>query len=286
MNRITSTIGLYSRANAQAYARGAERDDIVEPTLNLDAGRRAGVDGCERIVQASLPAGIDAGSSLPSILDALGVAALICTPTAQVTFATAAARMLLQRGDAIRLAKQASGSEVLATSDRQTTLRLARSISLAAAGLSPSLPGAPSGCTLAVSRSEDAAPLVLAIAPFAGAVPVGSAAGMASTAPAGMVETGAAGAVHALIVVSDPDAEDGEFALRIQSAFGLTRAETRLAVALARGICRKAYARSIGVQPSTVKTQITNLFAKTGTRRESDLVRILASVPRLAWPGR
>ncbi|MBL8697541.1 MAG: helix-turn-helix transcriptional regulator, partial [Alphaproteobacteria bacterium] len=63
-------------------------------------------------------------------------------------------------------------------------------------------------------------------------------------------------------------------------------AETRLAVALARGICRKEYARSIGVQPSTVKTQVTNLFIKTGTRRESDLVRILTSVPRLAWPGR
>ncbi|MFN0088589.1 MAG: hypothetical protein ACKVX9_24590, partial [Blastocatellia bacterium] len=58
----------------------------------------------------------------PSILDALGVAALICTPSAQVTFATAAARMLLVRGDAIRLVRQPGGSDALATSDRQTTM--------------------------------------------------------------------------------------------------------------------------------------------------------------------
>ncbi len=196
-----------------------------------------------------------------AILDALGIAALICAPTSQVIFATVAARKLLARGDAIRLAAQPNGGERLATRDHQTTIRLGRAISMAAAGLPPVAAG---GCTLAVNRHDDATPLVLAVAPF----------------------TTTRESPQALIIVSDPDACDDELARRIQSAFGLTRAETRLALALARGTCRKEFARRVGVQASTVKTQITNLFAKTGTRRESDLVRILTAVPRLAWPGR
>lgn len=271
MNRITADL------SALLAASRYESNDRPTTDVHVDAtrGQSVGRPILDTAKSALSAASCDATPrAAHSILDALGVAALICTPAAQVTFATVAARMLLTRGDAIRLTRQPGGSEVLATSDRQSTMRLARSISMAAAGLSPTMGGGGiGGCTLAVSRSDDAAPLVLAIAPFA------------ATAAGAEVAPGLSPA-HALIVVSDPDAEDGEFALRIQSAFGLTRAETRLAVALARGICRKEYARSIGVQPSTVKTQITNLFAKTGTRRESDLVRILTSVPRLAWPGR
>lgn len=210
------------------------------------------------------PASIGEPPGNAAILDALGIAALICTPSSQVNFATVAARKMLTCGDAIRLAAQPNGAGILVTSDRQTTIRLSRSISMAASGISTTQSEGGSGCTLAVSRSSDSAPLVLAIAPFAPSREV----------------------AQALIIVSDPDAEDDEFARRIQSAFGLTRAETRLAVALSRGVCRKEFARSVGVQASTVKTQITNLFVKTGVRRESDLVRILTAVPRLAWPGR
>ncbi|MBL8702163.1 MAG: helix-turn-helix transcriptional regulator, partial [Alphaproteobacteria bacterium] len=262
MNRITSNVNFANAGNSRGsngtrhhdipVALGAE-DEIAE-TFDDESVRDRLPRSAERNLSPHVAEGIRtpirAEAPLPpksvAILDALGVAALVCASTAQVTFATAAARILLQRGDTIRLAPQPNGGEILVTSDRQTTFRLARSITIAASGLSPTLGGVPCSCTLAVGRG-DRAPLVVALAPF----------GAVAEAP------------QALIVVSDPDAEDAEFALRIQSAFGLTRAETRLAVALARGICRKEYARSIGVQPSTVKTQVTNLFIKTGTRRES-----------------
>ncbi|MBM3522221.1 MAG: hypothetical protein FJX57_04625 [Alphaproteobacteria bacterium] len=197
----------------------------------------------------------------PAILDALGVAVILCTEAGKLTFMSTAARALLSRGDALQLQRQPNGSHVLVASDRQATSRLERAIAAAAA--SDGLGGA-AGTSLALARAQHAVPLLLTIAPFAAA----------------------ADQRQALVVVGDPDAEDRDLAARLRSAYGLTPAETRLAVALTRGVCRKAYARSIGVKPSTVKTQITNLFAKTGTHRESDLVRVLMTVPRLAWPGR
>ncbi len=262
MNRITANFSAWrSPVSDDGEARVAT--SIVTPAEYTDLPDAIAI--AIAIAPArDKPASLGDAPGNVAILDALGIAALICGASSQVTFATIAARRLLASGDAIRLASQPNGGGILVTSDRQTTIRLGRSISMAASGIATAQADGGSGCTLAVSRRSDAAPLVLAIAPFAPSHE----------------------SAQVLIIASDPDAEDEEFARRIRSAFGLTRAETRLAVALARGVCRKEFARCVGVQASTVKTQITNLFVKTGVRRESDLVRILTAVPRLAWPGR
>jgi DNA-binding CsgD family transcriptional regulator len=60
--------------------------------------------------------------------------------------------------------------------------------------------------------------------------------------------------------------------------FDLTPAEARLLQALAGGSRLQSYAESVGVQPSTVRTQLTSIFNKTGTKRQAELLSIVASL--------
>ncbi|WP_298964733.1 helix-turn-helix transcriptional regulator [uncultured Methylobacterium sp.] len=60
--------------------------------------------------------------------------------------------------------------------------------------------------------------------------------------------------------------------------FNLTPAEARLLQALAGGLRLQSYAESVGVQKSTVRTQLTSIFNKTGTKRQAELLSIVASL--------
>jgi DNA-binding CsgD family transcriptional regulator len=62
-------------------------------------------------------------------------------------------------------------------------------------------------------------------------------------------------------------------------AFGLTRAEARIAIALSNspGVADAAYA--LGLSPNTVKTTLQRVFAKTDTHHQAELVRLLYSSP-------
>lgn len=55
----------------------------------------------------------------------------------------------------------------------------------------------------------------------------------------------------------------------------LTPAEARLARRLAEGRSLKEAAAEFGVSINTVRMQLRNVFAKTGTRRQADLVRLM-----------
>jgi DNA-binding CsgD family transcriptional regulator len=62
----------------------------------------------------------------------------------------------------------------------------------------------------------------------------------------------------------------------LQDAFGLTAAEARLATRLADGDELAVCAQALGVSLSTVRTQLRNLFAKTGTSRQAALIAALS----------
>lgn len=66
--------------------------------------------------------------------------------------------------------------------------------------------------------------------------------------------------------------------LALQRMFGLTMAETRLALQLARGDSPAAVARSRNLSRTTVRSQLASIFSKTQTRRQADLVLLLARV--------
>lgn len=71
----------------------------------------------------------------------------------------------------------------------------------------------------------------------------------------------------------------------VRSAFGLTRAEARLAAALASGRSLKEAAVDTELRFSTVRTYLDRIFRKTGTNQQSQLVALLKSVAPVTLGG-
>ena len=66
---------------------------------------------------------------------------------------------------------------------------------------------------------------------------------------------------------------------RVAVQHGLTQAEARLAVALCEGLSVEEAAARFGVSLATVRAQLKAVFAKTGTRRQAELVgRLMCGV--------
>ncbi len=64
----------------------------------------------------------------------------------------------------------------------------------------------------------------------------------------------------------------------LQSLFGLTSTEARVASLLAQGNRSEEIAGGLGIRQSTVIFHLRNIFAKTGTNRQVDLVVLLLSL--------
>ncbi len=82
-----------------------------------------------------------------------------------------------------------------------------------------------------------------------------------------------------LVAVSDAPPAALGMELDARARFGLTPAEGRLAAAIAEGCSLRDAADQIGVSVHTVRAQLGAVFAKTGTRRQADLVRLLLQRP-------
>lgn len=65
----------------------------------------------------------------------------------------------------------------------------------------------------------------------------------------------------------------------LSQLYGLTPAEARLAVGLGRGSELGELSEAWQVSRETLRTQLKAVFAKTGVRRQSELVRLLAGTP-------
>ncbi|MDQ7989551.1 MAG: helix-turn-helix transcriptional regulator [Candidatus Dactylopiibacterium sp.] len=89
----------------------------------------------------------------------------------------------------------------------------------------------------------------------------------------------ARGCGAALVFAFDPDSTPGVTVERVRQLFGLSRAESELAVGLCSGHTLDDIARARGTSIHTIKSQLKNVFAKTGTRRQSELVSLLFASP-------
>ena len=63
--------------------------------------------------------------------------------------------------------------------------------------------------------------------------------------------------------------------LFLSATFCLTYAEARMAGRLAAGLSVAEIASEFNVSIATLRTQLSSVFDKTGTRRQADLVRLL-----------
>lgn len=66
----------------------------------------------------------------------------------------------------------------------------------------------------------------------------------------------------------------------VEGLFDLTPAEARLAVMIAEGLTPRAASQRLGVTEGTARTTLKRVLAKTGSRRQSDLVGMLRGAAR------
>lgn len=192
---------------------------------------------------------IERSASLDA-LDRSGTAILVVSARLRVIYCSGAAARLLHAGGPLSVRNGRLLAADRQTHDRLTTL--IRSAVAAAIGKS-----AAAGGNIAIPR-HDAPPLTALVAPFNAARD-----GFGSSEPAAILFVRTPGS---------PPLQPGA----LRDLFGMTRAEARLACALAAGQPLDAITGHFGVTLNTARSQLKSVFAKTSTNRQSELVALLA----------
>ncbi len=87
------------------------------------------------------------------------------------------------------------------------------------------------------------------------------------------------GSPAAIVYVGDPDQPAEIDPARLSQIYGLSRAEARVVALLATGQRLDEVAENLGVAYETVRKHLKQVFAKTGTDRQAELVRVLVTGP-------
>src|SRR5262245_19670130 len=108
---------------------------------------------------------------------------------------------------------------------------------------------------------EDDAPVVAHVLPLAG----------------GEVRSRLEPAAVAAVFVN-PKVDDAARAQAVATTFGLTPAETRVLRRMLTGSTVAETAADLGIAPTTARTHLDSVFAKTGVSRQSELIRLAAQI--------
>jgi DNA-binding CsgD family transcriptional regulator/PAS domain-containing protein len=88
-------------------------------------------------------------------------------------------------------------------------------------------------------------------------------------------EPGTARGAVAVVFITDPEETQSPVDSLFGDLYSLTRAETRLVSRLLEGGGLTAASEKLGLSRNTVHSQLASIFQKTGTRRQSELLRLL-----------
>lgn len=185
-----------------------------------------------------------------NILEHLADGVVVLDRRAQVLFANAAARRLEAEG-ALRL------RQPVATSSPQHSQRLAELLRTALLGAA--------GGTMSVPRNADGRLLTLVVSSIRGK-------DIGRLSDAGYKDAAV------LLFVIDPANRRSIPLSQIMDAYGLTRAEARVALAASSGNTVIETAQLLKLSPNTIKTHLRRVFAKTATARQAELAGLIASV--------
>jgi len=261
INGLAATAGVHHAAGA-AFAVGDSKIGLVSVHRPND---RAGFEELDRErIDALIPhltramqltrcfaeAGLAHQASLEG-LERTGTATLAVDRDGLILFANRLAEVLLRQDAGLGVVQGR-----LTGSDRRVAVRLAfliRSVADTAAGRAP----ASAGGGIAIRRGEGRLPLTLLVAPFRPRTT-----GFGAPLPA------------ALIFIRDPEIATPAAAI-LQDLFGLTPAQAAVAAKLADGRTQAEAAASLNISLYTVRDHLKEIFAKTGTSHQSQLVALL-----------
>ena len=85
----------------------------------------------------------------------------------------------------------------------------------------------------------------------------------------------------AVILIADPDVAPEPSSELLIELYALTPAEASVASLLARGMDLQEAADALQISRHTVKSHVRQIFTKTGTRRQAQLVRFLLQLPTI-----
>lgn len=171
---------------------------------------------------------------------------MIVTTDAALVFANSMAERITQQGDGLSVDTLGCLRAGSATTQRQ----LRQLIDCAAD------PGFAGG-NVAVTRCSGRKPLILRVTPLDG------------IAGDGLWDRAV------LLLVADPDHDPEPEPAALHELYGLTDAETMVAMGVLRGDGLPAVADQLSVSLFTARTHLQHIFAKTKTHRQAELVRLL-----------
>jgi len=185
------------------------------------------------------------------LLDRNPAAILLLDGSKRIVYANRSAEAFHSNGDGIRLF--GGGIALLRKQDND---RLQRLIAQALSGIA--LPDASPGGAMRVLRPSGKRPYGILVAPVSGRYPA-----LSTLRPA------------VCIIITDPDCQRPLPTHRLRAVFGLTEAEARLAALLAGGEELRAAAVRLKITYGTARSRLTEIFQKTETRRQGELIKLL-----------
>ncbi|OWQ92867.1 LuxR family transcriptional regulator [Sphingopyxis witflariensis] len=240
------------RDNSRSDFGSAERDALQEIVPHL----RDAIRLFERLQASGAEDGVYRG-----VVEQMGVAAIILDHDGKVMRANAVAERLLAAADGLTLA---GGRLRLAAGDAHRTLEKLLKLLKGQADPAASPPQ-----RFRIERPSGERDLGVVA--------------KAVTTPAFM--RGGKGAALALFI-SDPGQDAAPDPAAIRDLFQLTRMEAILAAALAGGGSLVEAADRLGIAHNTARTHLRSIFAKTGARRQSQLVHLIhAGMTELSGSG-
>lgn len=187
-------------------------------------------------------------------LDGLGRGVLVVDGTGAVRFANLAARRIAETADGFGFANAG-----ITITIARNNVRFRKALADAFIGGGD---GLPTGRSLTVTRPSGKRPFFMQISPFSGR-------------DESLGEPGPL----ALVMIADPETRPPVRADRLREIFGLTPAEARLAIELASGDSMERIADKLNVKRETARSTLKQVYVKTDTHRQAELVRLLLSLP-------
>jgi DNA-binding CsgD family transcriptional regulator len=183
-------------------------------------------------------------------LDHLSAGMIFTDANGRIVETNRAGELIFRRGDGLTM----QNGRICARRSFET----AKLASLIAKAAAPSASDPSAGCML-IGRAEGSSAYVVRVAPV-------TAGFIGSDLPMAMIFVSSPWQN----LISEPE---------LAELYGLSPAESRIAIALAQGKRLTALAAEWGLQVSTLRTQLSSILRKCAVERQSDLVRLVLSIP-------